>query len=57
MEQVDRMMEECGSPRRSAGWKPHTTFAAEAAQDTLAIDQNEKAKAGPVSQSELVEQV
>lgn len=57
MEQVDRMMEECGSPRRSAGWKPHTTFAAEAAQGTLAIDQNEKAKAGPVSQSELVEQV
>jgi SP family sugar:H+ symporter-like MFS transporter len=27
LEQVDRMMEECGSPRRSAGWKPHSTFA------------------------------
>ncbi|WVQ71646.1 hypothetical protein IAR50_001186 [Cryptococcus sp. DSM 104548] len=29
LEQVDRMMEECGTPRRSPGWKPHTTFAAE----------------------------
>ncbi|WVQ98859.1 hypothetical protein IAU59_005990 [Kwoniella sp. CBS 9459] len=29
LEQCDRMMEECGSPRRSAGWKPHSTFAAE----------------------------
>ncbi|RSH80316.1 uncharacterized protein EHS24_008892 [Apiotrichum porosum] len=26
LEQVDRMMEECGSPRRSAGWQPSTTF-------------------------------
>ncbi|ORX39558.1 putative glucose transporter [Kockovaella imperatae] len=29
LEQVDRMMEECGSPRRSAGWTPHATFASE----------------------------
>ncbi|ORY23919.1 putative glucose transporter [Naematelia encephala] len=29
LEQVDRMMEEVGSPRRSAGWKPHGTYAAE----------------------------
>ncbi|ODN85857.1 hypothetical protein L198_07421 [Cryptococcus wingfieldii CBS 7118] len=29
LEQVDRMMEECGSPRHSPGWKPHTTFTAE----------------------------
>ncbi len=29
LEQVDRMMEECGSPRKSVGWKPHSTFAAE----------------------------
>lgn len=27
LEQVDRMMEETGSPRRSAGWKAHSTFA------------------------------
>ncbi|WVQ78335.1 hypothetical protein IAT38_000420 [Cryptococcus sp. DSM 104549] len=29
LEQVDRMMEECGSPRKSPGWKPHSTYAAE----------------------------
>lgn len=29
LEQVDRMMEEAGSPRKSAGWKPHSTYAAE----------------------------
>ena len=29
LEQVDRMMEEVGSPRKSAGWQPHSTFAAE----------------------------
>lgn len=27
LEQVDRMMEECGSPRKSPGWVPHSTFA------------------------------
>ena len=27
LEQVDRMMEECGSPRKSVGWRAHTTFA------------------------------
>lgn len=26
LEQVDRMMEEVGSPRQSAGWKPHGSF-------------------------------
>lgn len=26
LEQVDQMMDEC-SPRKSASWKPHTTFA------------------------------
>ncbi|ODN73561.1 hypothetical protein L202_08061 [Cryptococcus amylolentus CBS 6039] len=29
LEQVDRMMEECGSPRHSPGWRPQTTFTAE----------------------------
>jgi SP family sugar:H+ symporter-like MFS transporter len=29
LEQVDRMMEETGAPRKSAGWNPHSTFAAE----------------------------
>jgi len=29
LEQVDRMMEECASPRKSVGWKPHATFASE----------------------------
>ncbi|KAL1412183.1 hypothetical protein Q8F55_003193 [Vanrija albida] len=28
LEQVDQMMEECGTARRSVGWKPSTTFAA-----------------------------
>lgn len=27
LEQVDRMMEEAGSPRHSAAWKAHSTFA------------------------------
>jgi hypothetical protein len=27
LEQVDRMMEETGSPRKSVGWQPHSTFA------------------------------
>lgn len=27
LEQVDRMMEEVGSPRRSVGWVPKSTFA------------------------------
>lgn len=29
LEQVDRMMEECGTPRKSPGWKAHSTFAAD----------------------------
>ena len=29
LEQVDRMIEETRSPRKSAGWKPHGTYAAE----------------------------
>jgi len=29
LEQVDRMMEEAGSPRASVGWKPHSTYSAE----------------------------
>ena len=29
LEQVDRMMEETGSPRNSPGWTPHSTYAAE----------------------------
>ena len=28
LEQIDKMLEEV-SPRKSAGWKPHATFAAE----------------------------
>jgi len=27
LEQIDQMMEDVGSPRKSAGWKPTTTFA------------------------------
>jgi SP family sugar:H+ symporter-like MFS transporter len=34
LEQVDRMMEEVGSPRRSVGWKPHSTFAHDMGMDT-----------------------
>jgi hypothetical protein len=33
LEQVDRMMEETGSPRRSAGWTPHSTFAHDMGMD------------------------
>ena len=29
LEQVDRMMEEVGSPRKSPGWSPHSTYAQE----------------------------
>jgi hypothetical protein len=29
LEQVDRMMEETQSPRHSASWRPHSTFAGE----------------------------
>jgi len=35
LEQVDRMMEETGSPRRSASWKPHSTFAHDMGMDTV----------------------
>ncbi|ODN84658.1 hypothetical protein L202_00559 [Cryptococcus amylolentus CBS 6039] len=53
LEQVDRMMEECGTPRRSPGWKPHTTFAAEVLgahehgglEKTGSVEQHEKAPA------------
>ncbi|KIR38123.1 hypothetical protein I313_06119, partial [Cryptococcus deuterogattii Ram5] len=55
LEQVDRMMEECTSPRHSPGWKPHTTFAAEAAHDKPAAEQQEKI--GAATPSELLEQV
>ena len=37
LEQVDRMMEEVGSPRRSPGWNPHSTYAAE-----MGLDQSGK---------------
>lgn len=33
LEQVDRMMEEVGSPRHSAGWQPHSTFAHDMGMD------------------------
>jgi len=33
LEQVDRMMEECGTPRKSVGWKPTTTYAHEMGLD------------------------
>nr|KIR84641.1 glucose transporter [Cryptococcus tetragattii IND107] len=55
LEQVDRMMEECTSPRHSPGWKPHTTFAAEAAHDKPVIEQQEKI--GAATPTELLEQV
>ena len=29
LEQVDRMMEEVGSPRKSPGWQPHSAYGAE----------------------------
>lgn len=45
LEQVDRMMEEVGSPRKSPGWSPHSTFAADMGlvQDSkIATDTAEK---------------
>ena len=33
LEQVDRLMEEVGSPRRSAGWQPHGTYAHDMGKD------------------------
>ncbi|KAK4686344.1 MFS transporter, SP family, sugar:H+ symporter, partial [Tremellales sp. Uapishka_1] len=44
LEQVDRMMEECGSPRKSAAWRAHSTFAADmgmTADGKLAVEQHE----------------
>ncbi|WVO12859.1 hypothetical protein L204_100467 [Cryptococcus depauperatus] len=46
LEQVDRMMEECGSPRRSSGWKPHSTFAAEMHHQHEKMDVTQKEKIG-----------
>jgi hypothetical protein len=46
LEQVDRMMEETQSPRRSAGWRPHSTFAGEMGLTNVegkALDQQNKA--------------
>ncbi|WWD01272.1 hypothetical protein V866_008215 [Kwoniella sp. B9012] len=59
LEQVDRMMEECGSPRKSAGWKPHSTFAAEmgltqegklpvTTHEKIGADHNDVANSAPV---------
>jgi SP family sugar:H+ symporter-like MFS transporter len=54
LEQVDRMMEETQSPRHSAAWKPHSTFASEMgmapeAEDGKALEHHgEKAEAGHV---------
>ncbi|EPS28529.1 Major facilitator-type transporter ecdD [Penicillium oxalicum] len=42
LEQVDKMMEET-TPRTSAGWKPHSTFA-----DEMGVTYNEKVAHGPV---------
>ncbi|KAF7717073.1 MFS-type Sugar/inositol transporter [Penicillium ucsense] len=41
LEQVDKMMEET-TPRTSAGWKPHSTFA-----DEMGVTYNEKVATGP----------
>jgi SP family sugar:H+ symporter-like MFS transporter len=56
LEQVDRMMEETQSPRHSASWRPHSTFAGEmgmapgAQADGKHVEANhgEKAAAGHV---------
>lgn len=49
LEQVDRMMEEVGSPRKSAGWVPHSTFAAELGltkEGKLPVETHEKVNSG-----------
>lgn len=57
LEQVDRMMEECGSPRKSSSWRPHSTFAADLgmtqdgalpvkSKDGLAVDEKSHLSAG-----------
>ncbi|GFZ45611.1 High-affinity glucose transporter RGT2 [Saitozyma sp. JCM 24511] len=46
LEQVDRMMEEVRNPIKSASWKPHSTFAADAGltrEGKLPVDTAEKA--------------
>ncbi|WVF72072.1 hypothetical protein IAT40_006884 [Kwoniella sp. CBS 6097] len=56
LEQVDRMMEECGSPRKSAGWKPHSTYAAEMGltQDGKLPVEAHNEKAGADQNAQLV---
>jgi len=57
LEQVDRMMEETQSPRHSAAWKPHSTFASEmgmAPEGDKALEHHgEKAGAGHVDGSDV----
>ncbi|KAK8869745.1 hypothetical protein IAR55_000313 [Kwoniella newhampshirensis] len=59
LEQVDRMMEECGKPSRSPGWTPHSTFAAEMGltQDGKASTHHEKIVQGDAPASNHAEQV
>ncbi|WOO84406.1 Major facilitator-type transporter ecdD [Vanrija pseudolonga] len=46
LEQVDRMMEEVGSPRHSAGWKPSARFAHGLAAEEKAMAPMQKEVAG-----------
>ncbi|WVQ98841.1 hypothetical protein IAU59_005972 [Kwoniella sp. CBS 9459] len=56
LEQVDRMMEECGSPRKSPGWTPHSTYAAEMGltQDGKLPVEAHNEKAGADQNTQLV---
>ncbi|GFZ47567.1 High-affinity glucose transporter SNF3, partial [Saitozyma sp. JCM 24511] len=46
LEQVDRMMEEVRNPIKSAGWKPHSTFAAGMGLDMTGKTPSEKVHPG-----------
>lgn len=53
LEQIDKMLEEV-SPRRSAGWKPHVTFAAEMGHvDKAGVTQMEQDKVATVEQTNV----
>jgi len=49
LEQVDRMMEEVGSPRKSPGWRPNASYAAEMGLNhdgKLPVETREKMQTG-----------
>ena len=51
LEQVDKMMEEV-SPRKSASWKPYTTFAADMGltQTGVVLEDDAKVETAPVEE-------